>query len=46
MVGFFLDTADIQRGDEVRIGTVRYEVTGLGNWRDTDVAALARVETV
>ena len=46
MVGFFLDTADIQRGDEVRIGTVRYEVTGLGNWRNTDVAALARVETV
>jgi hypothetical protein len=46
MVAFFAETDDVQRGDEVRDGTTRYEVTGLGNWRDTNVAALARVETV
>lgn len=45
-VAFFSDAADVQRGDEVRDGTDRYEVVGLGTWRTTDVAALAQVVTV
>jgi hypothetical protein len=42
-VGFFSDTSGIALGDELRSGTTRYEVVGLGTWRTASVAALAKV---
>lgn len=45
-VAFFASTDDVRLGDEVRSGTTRYEVVGLGAWRTALVAALALVVTV
>ena len=43
-IAFFPDTADVLRGDELRVGTLRYKVDGLGVWQTTIAVALGEVK--
>ena len=43
-IAFFPDSVDVRRGDELRVGTVRYKVSGLGVWQTTRAAALEKVD--
>lgn len=43
-IAFFPDSVDVRRGDELRDGTTRYKVTGLGTWQTTKAAALEKVD--
>ncbi len=42
-VGFLLDDADLQSGDELRVATGRYKVLGVGYWSTLLVAGLSEL---
>lgn len=43
-IAFFPDSVDVRRGDELRSGTIRYKVAGLGTWTTSKAAALEKVD--